>query len=140
MPNKVECEGLDELIKVLDKMGAAGQQIAEKAVIAGGNVILNRMKGKIYTVLKRRSSPSALDQLSMSEPMKDKKGNTAVYVGVGPDDISDIYYLKFSEYGSAHEPAKPWMRPAFDEAKEEAIKAMEKTVNDELVRMFEKGR
>jgi len=46
--------------------------------------------------------------------------------------------VKFSEYGSSHEPARPWMRPAFDESKEEAYAKIEGTAMDGIEQSFKK--
>lgn len=137
--NIVECQSLDELIKTLEKMGNEGSRIAEKALTAGADIVLSRMKGKIYTVLNRQTGKGQ-QGLTMSEPDTDKKGKTAVYIGVGSADMSEIFYLKFSEYGSAHESAKPWLRPAWDESIQQAISEMENVVHSELQKLYYKGR
>jgi HK97 gp10 family phage protein len=42
--------------------------------------------------------------------------NTQVAAAVGPDAAH--WYTRFQEFGSAHEPARRWLTPAFEETKE----------------------
>lgn len=40
-------------------------------------------------------------------------------IWIGPDKRA--YWGAFAEFGTVHEPAKPWMRPAFDMVKQQAV-------------------
>jgi HK97 gp10 family phage protein len=59
-------------------------------------------------------------------------------VGISKGDITKAFYGKFSEYGSSHEPARPWIRPAFDESKDEAYQKIEEVVFNGIESAFKK--
>lgn len=84
------------------------------AVEAGGQVLVAKMSQK---------APRATGTLSRNIVLKvERTGWQSVAAKVGPG--SDAFYGKFSEQGTATEPARPWMRPAFDENKKEISKAV----------------
>lgn len=56
-----------------------------------------------------------------------------VTVAVGPD--RDHFYMAFIEWGTARQPARPFMRPAWDRNKEQALV----TFNDELITAVERA-
>lgn len=56
-------------------------------------------------------------------------------VRVGPD--KKVFWAKFCEFGTVHEPARPFIRPAFDESKEDALDAFVKTMADRLPKVVE---
>lgn len=51
-------------------------------------------------------------------------------IDVGP--TRDVFYGMFSELGTSHEPAKPWLRPAFDAKREEATRVVREALKKAL--------
>jgi HK97 gp10 family phage protein len=59
-------------------------------------------------------------------------------VMVGPD--KKAYYGSFDEFGTRFQPAKPFMRPAFEETKQEVLDVFITDLKDELEKLKERGK
>lgn len=55
-------------------------------------------------------------------------------VQIGPDKTVS-YYARFYEYGTIHQPARPFMRPAFDAQKQRAIEAFANSLRENLAQL-----
>lgn len=53
-----------------------------------------------------------------------RSGKRSRLAGRARDVDKDSFYWKFQEFGTAKAPAQPFMRPAFEETKEEAVDAI----------------
>jgi HK97 gp10 family phage protein len=129
--------GFQEMIDTLDNMGKDGESIFKKALDNGADVVLPAMKRKVYSVLHRRSG-ELQKNIKIGKVRKLKNGVYSQIIGISKGDITKAYYGKFSEYGSIHEPARPWMRPAFDESKETAYQRIEETITNGINQSFKK--
>jgi len=58
-------------------------------------------------------------------------------VAVGPE--RRVFYGLFSELGTIHQPAQPWLRPGFDLAKRRAVRAAEKDLRLRLLLRVGRG-
>jgi len=130
----VKIEGMDELLKELEKMGAEAEVVMVEAALAGARVIAG--------IANVRAPGPHVEVEVLS------RANNRAEVGIGPDR-KHWYYL-FSELGAsphpitttrrqalrffgdegdafapqvAHPgmPAKPFLRPAMDENKDQAV-------------------
>ena len=132
---ELDTKGFQEMIDTLDNMGKEGEGIFKKALDEGADVVLKTMKRKVYQVLHRRSGDLE-ENIKTGKVRKLRNGVYSQVIGPAKGDITKAYYGKFSEYGSSHEPARPWMRPAFDESKEEAFQKIEQVMSDGIENAF----
>lgn len=129
--NELDFSCIEAYKKKLEDLGRKGNKIENEALEAGAEIILKEIK---------RNSPSkkSVNCLGLSK-VKKIKGIKVVKVGLQKDDNEDGYYLKFFEWGtSAHsyiaggkfkgarvnhpgQVARPFMRPAFENKKKEAL-------------------
>lgn len=117
---------LDKLQKRLDEMGRKGSTLENKALIAGAEII-NR---EIIRNAPERTG-HAKKFLKVSKVSKEK-GIKVVKVGISKGDNSEAFYLKFHEYGTSKMPARPFMRPAFERKRKEALEATHKVIKEGL--------
>lgn len=123
------------MIDTLDNMDKKGEAIFKESLDLGAGIVLAAMKRKVYSVLHRRSG-DLQKNIKMGKVRKSKSGTYSQVVGPAKGDITKSFYGKFSEYGSSHEPARPWMRPAFDESKEEAYQKIEQIISNGIENAF----
>lgn len=145
MANKmrVEIEGLDELVRALEGTGADVQAVLKEAVLAAGEVVA------------QAAIPNAPGSDIYAEVDEEESSDRKVVVNVGPD--KDHWYYRFSETGAtAHEisaagalafegdrglvitksvnhpgmAARPFLRPAVDSGKDQAVEEVGKRVKD----------
>lgn len=120
---------LDKLQKRLDEMGRKGSILENKALLAGAEVI-NKEVVKNAPVRKKKSRNSK-QYLKVSKVTKEK-GRKIVKVGISKADNSEAFYLKFHEWGTSKMAARPFMRPAFERKRKEALEATHKVIKEGL--------
>lgn len=125
----------EDFLKRLSRLGDRTDEISEKVLEAGGEVVLTRVKGNLAGVIGRgtqyesRSTGELLGSLGLSSVKVDKNGNHNIKVGFAEprsDGDSNAKIANILEYGKHGQPAKPFLKPAKSSSKaacEEAMKA-----------------
>lgn len=117
---------IDDLQKKLEVMGRKGSKLENEALLAGAEIInkeiVNRAPEKIGKAKKH---------LKISKP-KREKGIKVVKIGVNKSDNSEAFYLKFYEYGTSKQPARPFMRPAYERKRKEALEKTKEIIRKGL--------
>ncbi len=139
----VTFEGMDELLKKVQELGARADRIENQAVQAGAKVVQKNISRRAPRSSQPRqskeSAPSqrwrtglhAADNIKISR-VKNKDGIKTVEVGVQKGDNSHYFYLKFKEWGTTKMDAEPFMEPAAEESKPEVIEAMKNVIKTGL--------
>jgi HK97 gp10 family phage protein len=112
---KLELEGIENLIAEVEKLGAKGNRIENKALREAGDIVKEAIKVEVPIrtgTLKRSIETSRV---------KTKDGIKHVEVGPGKDG----YYGKFVEFGTVKMKAKPFMAPGYEKSKDKALAVIE---------------
>jgi HK97 gp10 family phage protein len=106
--------GLEDVLRKLDNIGDKADDLLEAAALAGGKVVEEQA---------RENAPKGKGTLakSITTEIVDK-GQKMVEVGIGPGKKG--WYGRYSEHGTSHEPARPWLFPAYEQKKEDAEAAI----------------
>jgi HK97 gp10 family phage protein len=116
----IEIKGLDEIEKRLKQLPQkVAKKVVRKAVREGAKPILKAAQSKVPV------KTGALKKSLKVRAMKAKlaKGGAGVHVGVSDQWFKgDLFYGGMVEFGTKNMPAKPFIRPAYDEKKNEAVK------------------
>lgn len=126
MSVNLEFSDLDKLQKRLDEMGRKGSTLENKALLAGAEVI---NKEVVKNAPERTGH--AKKYLKVSKVSKEK-GIKVVKVGISKGDNSEAFYLKFHEYGTSKMAARPFMRPAFERKRKEALEKTYEVIKEGL--------
>lgn len=126
MSVNLDFSDLDKLQKRLDEMGRKGSTLENKALLAGAEVI---NKEVVKNAPERTGH--AKKYLKVSKVSKEK-GIKVVKIGISKGDNSEAFYLKFHEYGTSKMAARPFMRPAFERKRKEALEATHKVIKEGL--------
>lgn len=141
---EVKCKvNLDGLEKKLQDLGPKlARKALRKAVANVGTMWIKEMQArvpvdtgilrdsigmKVTTKAGRQGAPSQA-KVSVG-PLWDK------FVKGEKSEVSSqqaAVYAMFSEFGSKHQPARPWMRPVFDSTKERAVQILADTLREDL--------
>lgn len=131
----------DDFLKRLSSLGDRTDEIAEKVLEAGGEVVLAKVKSNLSAVI---GSGTAFDSRSTGElerslglsPVKvDKNGNHDIKIGFAEprsDGDSNAKIANILEYGKHGQRAKPFLKPAKSSSKSAAQDAMIKTFENEV--------
>lgn len=114
----IQLHGLEELTREIEKM-ANNERITEVALHAGAKYFKEVLEAEVYNHgLKKRSGKSE-DSFVIDTRIVDGTIN----VGLSNQN-NDAFYLYFHEWGTSKMPARPFMRPAFENHKTFIIEMM----------------
>lgn len=119
---QMDLKGMSEYLEEIARAGQNVDAAAAKAVAAGGDVVHGSMLDKVPVLTGNLKA-----HLVRTEPTQE--GNfISVEVGMSKNtDADTALYGNVQEYGSATNPAQPYIRPSFDENKAR-VRAAEKAV------------
>lgn len=129
---KFEFEGIDQLIKELDRIENVSQRLKNDALKAGGDLLRDRMKEEVYSNGLHRISGEAYESITRTDP----KGNE-LFVGTQGGVQAPGYYLYMHEFGYYNVRAgrfiapRPFASIAYEGAKTDIL--------NEYVEVFRKG-
>ena len=131
----------EEFLKRLSKLGDKTDDITEKVLNAGGEVVLAKVKSNLSSVIGRdtkypsRSTGTLEGSLGLSSVKMDRNGNHNVKVGFAEPRAgggSNAKLANIIEYGRHGQPAKPFLKPAKSSSKNTCIEAMQRTFEEEV--------
>lgn len=138
---KADIQMPEGFLKKLSRLGDKTDEISEKVLEAGGEVVLEKVKSNLSAVI---GSGTAFDSRSTGElersiglsPVKvDKNGNHDIKIGFAEprsDGGSNAKIANILEYGKHGQQAKPFLKPAKSASKSAAQEAMIRTFDEEV--------
>ena len=141
---KAEVQLPEGLLNRLSQLGAKSDEIAEKMLEAGGEVLLSRVKSNLAGVIGKGTkypseSTGELERsLGLSPAKLDRNGNHNIKVGFAEprsDGGSNAQIANIIEYGKHGQPAKPFLKPAKSASKAAVIEAMKQTFEQEVSKL-----
>lgn len=141
---KAEVQLPEEMLTRLSQLGTKSDEIAEKMLEAGGEVLLSRVKSNLAGVIGKGTkypseSTGELERsLGLSPAKLDRNGNHNIKVGFAEprsDGGSNAQIANIIEYGKHGQPAKPFLKPAKSASKAAVIEAMKQTFEQEVSKL-----
>ena len=141
---KAEVQLPEGLLTRLSQLGAKSDEIAEKMLEAGGEVLLSRVKSNLAGVIGKGTkypseSTGELERsLGLSPAKLDRNGNHNIKVGFSEpraDGSSNARIANIIEYGKHGQPAKPFLKPAKPASKAAVIEAMKQIFEQEVSKL-----
>lgn len=131
----------EDFLQKLSKLGNRTDEICEKMLKAGGEVVLSKAKSNLSSVVgsgtkyKSRSTGELESALGLSEVRLDRNGNYNIKIGFAEsrkDGSSNAKLANIIEYGKSGQVAKPFMKPAKSASKKQCIEVMKATFDKEV--------
>ena len=131
----------DDFLEKLSSLGNRTDEIYEKMLKAGGEVVLSKAKSNLSSVVgqgikyKSRSTGELESALGLSDVRLDKNGNYNIKIGFAEsrkDGSSNAKLANIIEYGKSGQAAKPFMKPAKNSSKTKCIEVMKATFDKEV--------
>lgn len=138
---KVDIKMPDEFLEKLSKLGAQTDEISERVLEAGGEVVLAKIRSNLSSVVGRdtkvesRSTGELERSLGMSKARVDRNGNHNIKIGFAEprsDGGSNAKIANILEYGRHGQPAKPFLKPAKSSSKSACEAAMKQKLEEEI--------
>lgn len=141
---KVQMMMPEEFLRKLSTLGNRTDEISEKVLEAGGEVVLQKVKSNLSAVIGRgiaydsRSTGELECSLGLSPVKVGKNGNHDIKIGFAEprsDGDSNAKIATVLEYGKHGQPAKPFLKPAKSASKAACEEAMQRTFDEEVGRL-----
>ena len=138
---KVDIKMPEEFLLRLSRLGENTDAICEKALEAGGELVLSKVKSNLSSVVGRgtkydsRSTGELETALGLSPALMDRNGNLNVKIGFSEsrrDGGSNAKIANILEYGKHGQPAKPFLKPAKAATRKPCTSAMIATLEEEV--------
>lgn len=131
----------EDFLERLSRLGDKSDEIAEKVLTAGGEIILAKVKSNLASVVGKgtkydsRSTGELERSLGLSSVKMDRDGNHNIKIGFAEprsDGGSNAKIANIIEYGKHGQPAKPFLKPAKSAAKSACEAAMAQKFEEEV--------
>lgn len=131
----------EDFLERLSRLGGKSDEIAEKVLTAGGEVVLQKVKSSLASVIGKgtqydsRSTGELERSLGLSSVKMDRDGNHNIKIGFAEprsDGGSNAKIANIIEYGKHGQPAKPFLKPAKSAAKSACEAAMAQKFEEEV--------
>lgn len=136
---KIDVKMPEEFLLKLSRLGNKTDEICEKALEAGGEVVLKKVKENLSSVIgsgtryESRSTGELEQSLGLSPVKQDRDGNHNIKIGFSEprsDGGSNAKIANIIEYGKHGQPAKPFLKPAKSASRKACISAMQQTLEE----------
>ena len=141
---KAEVKMPDDFLEKLSKLADRTDEISERVLEAGGEVVLAKVKSNLSGVVGKntkidsRSTGELERSIGLSPVKPDKNGNYDIKIGFAEprsDGGSNAKIANILEYGRHGQPAKPFLAPAKKATKDECIRVMAQTFEEEVAKL-----
>ncbi len=131
----------EEFLKRLSRLGSKTDSILPNVLAAGAEVVERKVRSNLQGVLgnqtktESRSTGELLESLGTTPARIDRDGNYNVKIGFSEprkDGTSNAKIANILEYGRSNQPAKPFLKPAKTNSKQECLAAMQQQFSKEL--------
>ena len=138
---KVDVKMPEDFLLKLSRLGSNMDAVAEKVLEAGGEVVLDKVRGNLASVIgsgtkhDSQSTGELVGSLGLSPVKPDKAGNHDIKVGFAEprsDGGSNAKLATVIEYGKSGQPAKPFMAPAKAATKTACKNTMKQVLESEV--------
>ena len=138
---KVDVKMPEDFLLKLSRIGDKTDEICEKALNAGGEVVLSTVKSNLFSVIDKdtktesRSTGELERSLGLSPVLIDNNGNANIKIGFKEprsDGKSNAKIASIIEYGKQGQPPKPFLKPARTSSKKACVKGMVETLEQEV--------
>ena len=138
---KVDVKMPEDFLLKLSRLGDKTDEICEKALYAGGEVVLAKVKSNLSSVIGKdtktdsRSTGELEKSLGLSPVLIDDNGNANIKIGFKEprsDGESNAKIASIIEYGKHGQPPKPFLKSARTSSKKACVKAMVETLEQEV--------
>lgn len=138
---KAEMMMPEDFLKRLSQLGEKTDEISERVLEAGGEIVLSKVKSNLASVVGKgteydsRSTGELERSLGLSTVKMDRNGNHNIKIGFAEprsDGGSNAKIANIIEYGKHGQPAKPFLKLAKSSSKTAAEEAMKRKFEEEV--------
>ena len=128
----------DDFALQLSHLATGSEEIAKKAIYAGANVIADKIKSNLQGVLSDEATGELIDSFGVTPISLDSSGNWNAKIGFDGYDskgVANQLKARVIESGTSKKQKHPFVRPAVNATKKQAVARMGEVIDEEIRRM-----
>lgn len=113
-------------------------RIAQKAIYEAAGIVTDRIRANLRSVISGDATGDLEKSLGIAPIEKDREGNWNTKIGFDGYDRNGVpnqLKARVLESGRSNQKKRPFVRPAVRQTKAEAIKAMDRVIQEEIEKM-----
>ena len=131
----------DEYALRLSKLASGSDEIAKKAIYEGVKIVADKVNENLQKVISDKATGDLAASFGVTPIAKDDKGNWNAKIGFDGYDrkgVPNQLKARVLESGSSRQKKRPFVRPAINATKKEAIAKIEETIDKEIEKIMNK--
>lgn len=137
---RFKCTGIGLYVDQLQKLGKSTVSVMKMGTYDGAAVVADEVRSRLRSAIRHPDdSTGDLEDSMYLATMVDENGYIYTEVGFAGYDrnhVPNILKARAMESGTSKQRKTPFIRPAFNAAKEKCMAAMQKTVDDEIKKIM----
>ena len=138
---KADVKMPEEFLLKISRLGEKTDEIIPRVLEVGGQVVLDRVKSNLQSVIGRgtkypsRSTGELSDALGLTPAKQDRNGNYNIKIGFSEprrDGESNAKLANIIEYGKSGQRAKPFLKPAKSSSRKRCVETMKAKLDEEM--------
>ena len=128
----------EEFALALSHLATGSEEIAKKAIYEGANVIADKIKSNLQGVLSDEATGELVASFGVTPIAKDADGNFNAKIGFDGYDskgVANQLKARVIESGTSKKQKHPFVRPAVNATKKQAVARMGEIIKEEIRRM-----
>ena len=128
----------DDFALALSHLATDSEVIAKKAIYAGANVIADKIKSNLDGVLSPEATGELVTSFGVTPIEKDADGNWNAKIGFDGYDskgVANQLKARVIESGTSKKQKHPFVRPAVNATKKQAVARMGEVIDEEIQRL-----
>jgi HK97 gp10 family phage protein len=124
----------DDYVLKLSQLATGSEEIAKKAIYQAAGIVANKIKSNLEGVLSSEATGELVASFGVTPIERDKDGNWNAKLGFDGYDSKGVpnqLKARVLESGSSRQQKKPFVRPAVNATKKQALDAMRKVIDEE---------
>lgn len=132
----------DDYALKLSKLATQSEEVAQKAIYAGANIVADKIKSNLKGVLSSEATGELVASFGVTPIIKDKNGDWNTHVGFDgysgkayqgyPKGTPNQLKARALESGTSTERKRPFVRPAIKSTKVAVVKKMNQVIEEEI--------
>lgn len=128
----VKIEGLEKIIKILNRVDGGADNALLQAVKDGADIVENNMRQRVQKFKKNTKPGEIQKEIKIKSKYKNESKHSATaYVGPGGQNIDYAFHV---EVGTKDSKAKPYARPSVDRNRKKIKQAIDNAIGKAVER------
>lgn len=138
---KITFKAGEEYSLKLSRLAGASDGIAKKAIYEGAKVAATAIKNQLRKVVSDQATGDLEDSLGISPMKQEETGDWNAKIGFDGYDrkgVPNVLKARVLESGTSTRQKHPFVRPAVNASKAQAVKAMEESIDKSIETLMKK--